>query len=81
MEGGELGAAGLPSPALQVVGRHHHRPGDHPPVEEDALQRVAQLFGIHLQVGSRGLSVTSHEADLKTLSARKWPVSVYLFTN
>lgn len=57
MEGGELGAAGLPSPALQVVGGHHHRPGDHGPVEEDALQSVAQLIRIHLEVSSRRRSV------------------------
>lgn len=71
VEGGELGAAGLPSPALQVVGGHHHRPGDHGPVEEDALQRVTQLLRIHLEVSSRRQSVRSFHKGHSMMSTSR----------
>lgn len=48
VEGGQLGATGVPSHAHQVVSRHHHGPRDEQMVEDDNLQRMAKLNWIHL---------------------------------
>lgn len=49
MEGGQLGATGVPSHAHQVVSRHHHGPRDDHLVEDDRLERIAELRWIHLE--------------------------------
>lgn len=49
VEGGQLGSTGVPYHAHEVVSRHHHGPGDDHLVEDDRLERVAELRWIHLE--------------------------------
>lgn len=53
VEGGQLGSAGVSSPAGQVVGGHHGGCRNEHLVEQHRLQSAAQLLRVHLGTADR----------------------------